>query len=72
MGVYAFTIMIPILSLVVNNCSKGFTFVIIYTLLAVLGKIGVIVTVFVATQNHVGYCYIASQVKVSIAIANFA
>lgn len=44
----------------------------IYTILAVLGKIGVIVAIYLSTQSHVGYCYVGSDVKMSIAIANVA
>ena len=51
---------------------QGYTFVTLYTICAMLGKIGVVIAVFLATTNHVGYCYVASDVNIGIAIANVA
>lgn len=72
MGFYIYTLLIPIILLICMYFRKGFTFAIIYTSLAALGKIGVVITVFVATQYHVGYCIVTNDVKVGIAIANVA
>lgn len=72
MGVYIYTLMIPIILVICIYLRKGYTIAIIYTSLAALGKIGVVITIFVATQYHVGYCYVTGDVKVGIAIANVA
>lgn len=70
MGVYIYALMVPIFTLIVNFSKKGYTFVILYTIVAIIAKIGVIIASFVATSGHVGYCIVASDVKVSITIAN--
>lgn len=70
MGVYIYALMVPIFTLIVNFKQRGYTFVIIYTIIAILAKIGVIIASFVATSGHVGYCIVGSDVKVSITIAN--
>lgn len=70
MGVYIYALMVPIFTLIVNFKQMGYTFVIIYTIIAILAKIGVIIASFVATSGHVGYCIVGSDVKVSITIAN--
>jgi hypothetical protein len=51
---------------------KGYTFATVYTIGGMLGKAGVAIAVFLATQNHVGYCYVATEVNIGIAIANVA
>lgn len=70
MGVYIYSLLVPILTLIVNKSQRGYTFVILYTIVGIIAKVGVIVTSFVATQGHVGYCIVGSDVKVSITIAN--
>jgi len=62
--------MVPILTWIVNWRQRGYTFIIIHTIVAILAKMGVIIASFVATSGHVGYCIIGSDVKVSITIAN--
>ena len=71
-GVYLLTLMVPIILWFCIFWQKGYTFSILYTIIAILGKIGVAITIFVATQNHIGYCYVASEVKIAIAVANAA
>jgi len=72
MGVYIFTLMVPIILWVCTCTKKGHTFAILYTILAIIGKIGVVVAIFVTTENHVGNCYVTNDVKVGVAIANAA
>lgn len=72
MAVYIYTLMVPIITLIANWKQCFFTFAILYTLLAIIGKIGVIVASFAATSGHVGYCFVATEVKVGITIANAA
>jgi hypothetical protein len=72
MAVYIYTLLIPIILIICIVCQKGYTFVILYTVLALIGKVGVVITIFVATQNHIGYCYVGGDVKVGIAIVNVA
>ena len=72
MGAYIYTSMVPIILWLCIWLQRGYTFSILYTIVGVVGKIGVIVTVFLTTQNHVGYCYVANEVKIGIAIANAA
>lgn len=70
MGVYIYALMVPIFTLIVNCRQRGYTFIIIYTIIAVLAKVGVIITAFVATSGHVGNYIVGSDVKVSIMIAS--
>jgi hypothetical protein len=71
-AVYAYTIFAPIVLWLCIFYRKGYTLATLYTIGAILGKIGVVIAVFVTTQNHVGYCYVGNDVKVGIAIANAA
>lgn len=72
MGAYIYTIMVPIILWTCVRLQKGYTFATLYTIVGVVGKIGVVIAVFLTTQNHVGYCYVTNEVKIGIAIANAA
>lgn len=72
MGVYIYTLLVPIILWLCIFWQRGYTFSILYTIVGVIAKIGVVIAIFVATQNHVGYCYVSTDVKVGIAIANVA
>ena len=71
-GVYAYTILVPIILWLCIFWQKGYTLATLYTIGAMLGKVGVVIAVFLTTENHVGYCYVGNDVKVGIAIANSA
>lgn len=72
MGVYVYTILVPVILWLCIFWRKGYAFATLYTVGAMLGKIAVVIAVFLATENHVGYCYVATDVKIGIAIANVA
>ena len=72
MSVEIIALLVPVLVFISGIGQKWYNFAQIYTLLVILGKIAVIITTYVVTQNHIGYCYVKSDIKFSIAIANAA